>query len=85
MQMTLRNWINLALAGLAGIALAVLSVSACGLDHDSRLAGQTLAGGLLVGLITPGSPVGRALDFLVPPPPPPVVAESATTAPERVQ
>lgn len=83
--MTLRNWINLALAGLAGLALAVLGVSPCGLDHDSRLAAQALASGLLVGLVTPGSPVGRALDALVPSPPSPVVAESATTQPERVQ
>ena len=84
--MTLRNWINLALAALAGAALVALGVSPCGLDHDARLAAQGVAGGLMAGLITPGSPIGRALDALIPAPPQPssVVARAATL-PERVQ
>jgi hypothetical protein len=63
---TARNWINVTLAALCGGAIVALTVSPLGLDAAHHEGALGLAVGLLTGLITPGSPVGRALDALIP-------------------
>lgn len=65
MKWTPRNSVNIALGGLASLVLAVLAISPLGLDVEERTAAQGLALGLLVGLVTPGSPVGLILDRLL--------------------
>lgn len=68
MTWTIRNTVNVILAALSGATLIALGVSSLGLGAVERAWLQGTALGLLVGCVTPGSPVGRALDVLFPMP-----------------
>lgn len=57
---TPRNSINLALACLAGAVLALVPIFWS--SESWAPAAEMTAGALLIGLLTPGSPVGRVLD-----------------------
>jgi hypothetical protein len=68
MNWTPRNTVNVVVAALCAIALVVLQSGAV---HGTWVTTVTaLLSGVLIGLVTPGSPVGRYLDSLVPEAPP---------------
>lgn len=79
--MTPRNWIN-----VVGVALALAAVIASRYGVDvlgySPAEVSTAAGAFVLGLLIPGSPIGRVLDYLAsffggPPAPPPTIADVA--------
>jgi len=61
---TPRNVVNVVLLLVCSVTLAVLSLGVVHAPWVSQA--QTLAGGLLAGLLSPGSPVGRILDSVFP-------------------
>lgn len=68
MKWTPRNVVNVTLAAVCAVALVVLRVYPFHGAWVGTL--SALVGGVLAGLVIPGSPVGRYLDSLVPEAPP---------------
>lgn len=63
-KFTPRQIVNLILAGLAAAVLVAVPMIPT-IDDVPRAGIMGAAGGLLIGLITPGSPVDRVLDALL--------------------